>query len=262
MALGVVTAGALLFACSKKDPPVNLAASASAVSAAAPPASAMVVTYDIDPKSKTSVDMAGLKEEIKADTDAAGGQLQIDLGNLANTRGEVKVDLTTLTMHTFADDQDKNDTQTRHARNWLEVGDIADAKTKAANQYVVFAIQSVDGLSATDLSKVPPKSESGEDIRTVTATVHGDFLLHGHKVQKDVPVEARFHYAAGSTPTSKPTKVDVRSKKPMEVTLAEHDVKPRDNIGKLTAWTTSLVAKVAKTADVTLDLHATLGHVD
>jgi hypothetical protein len=42
----------------------------------------------------------------------------------------------------------------------------------------------------------------------------------------------------------------------LHVTLKEHDVHPRDTFGKLTDWSASLISKVAETADITLDIHA------
>jgi hypothetical protein len=240
----------------KKDTPVALAESASALVTAAPPASAKVIPYAIDTASKTTIDMPGLKEHIKADTDVAMGTLDVDVTNLANTRGEVKVDLTSLKTHTFGDEHDES--QTTHAHNWLEVGDVAAADVKKANQYAVFAIQSLDKISAPDVSKVTPTKDGGEDIRTVTATVKGEFLVHGHKASKEVPIEARFHYPAGAPADSKPTKIDIKSTSPLHVTLKEHEIMPHDNFGKVASWTSALVSKVAETADVTLDLHATL----
>jgi hypothetical protein len=255
----VLAACALAVGC-KKDNAVALAESASALATVAPPATAMVVPYAIDKASKTSIDMPGLKEHIMADTDGAAGKIDVDLMNLKNTRGEVKIDLTTLKTHTFHDDRDES--QTHHALNWLQVGDAATPQEKAANQYAVFAIESVDKLSATNVSKVAPTKDGSEDIRTVTATVHGEFLVHGHKAKKDVPIEARFHYPAGAKADSDPTRVDIKSTSPLSVTLKEHDVHPRDNFGKLASWTTKLISKVAETAAVSLDLHADLSNAN
>jgi hypothetical protein len=124
----------------------------------------------------------------------------------------------------------------------------------------VFAIQTIDGASAKDVSKVAPVKEGADDVRTVTLTAHGDFLIHGRKVKKDVPLEAKFHYAAGAAPDAQPTRIDVRTTSPMKVLLAEHDIKPRDNFGKLAQKSLGLLGtKVAETADVTLDLHFTSG---
>ena len=58
----------------------------------------------IDPKGKTTIDMPAPKEHIKAITEAAGGSVDVDLMNVTNTRGEVKIDMTTLSTHTFGND--------------------------------------------------------------------------------------------------------------------------------------------------------------
>jgi hypothetical protein len=96
-----------------------------------------------------------------------------------------------------------------------------------------------------------------DEVRSVDMVVHGDVLVHGHKLQKDVPVAVAFRYPSGAAPTSEPTRVDIKSKAPMRVVLKEVDVQPRDTVGQLTAWTTSLVSKVAEYADVTVNLGAT-----
>ena len=137
------------------------------------------------------------------------------------------------------------------------MGDAATADVKKANQYAVFAINSLDHISATDVSKIAASKEGGDEVRTVTATAHGDFLVHGHKAAKEVPIEAVFHYAAGTPADGKPSRIDIKSTAPLHVTLKEHDVHPRDTEGKLTQWTTSLISKVAETADISLDFHAT-----
>ena len=124
-------------------------------------------------------------------------------------------------------------------------------------RWAEFAIRSVDGLSATELAHVPAVKDGDADVRTITATVHGDLLLHGHKVQKDDVVEVAFRYASGAPADAKPSRIDVTSKQPMRVVLKEHDVAPRDTEGKLAAWTTNLIAKVADNADVTVNLKAT-----
>src|SRR2546426_602117 len=79
--------------CSKKEEAAALlpAASSLAPSVAAP--TAKVVKYTIDTKGKTSIDMEAPVEHIKADTDTAGGSLDVDLTNLTNTRGAVKIDV-------------------------------------------------------------------------------------------------------------------------------------------------------------------------
>jgi len=253
----------LLLGCEKKGDTPSLAPSASALAPSTAAPSAKVVKFTIDPKGKTTIDMEAPKEHIKAATEGAMGTVEVDLMNLANTRGEVKVDLSSLKTSTF-NDPSKDTAQTGHALTWLEVADGADGKlpdeVKAQNRYAVFAIRSIDALSASDVSKIAAvKSPTGDDIRSVTATAHGDFLLHGHKVDKELPLEVAFHYPAGASPTSNPTQIDITTKSPFKVVLAEHDVKPRDSFGKIAKGAFNLLGtKVAETATITMEMHGRL----
>lgn len=253
-----VAVGVGLVACDdKKAQAVAPAASSLAPSTSAP--SSKTAKFTIDPKSTTSIDMPAPKEHIKAGTEAATGTLDVDFTNLANTRGEVKADLTTLSTKTFGD-ADKDKTQTAHARTWLEVADGEEGKladdVKAANKYAVYAIRGVENLSATDLTKVPATKDGDDEVRTVTATTKGELLVHGHKVERDADVEVQFRYAPGAAP-DKPKSLVIKSKKPLRATLAEHDVKPRDGFGKIAKGAFNLLGtKVADVADVTLDLRA------
>ncbi|HEX8794898.1 MAG TPA: hypothetical protein VF765_28320 [Polyangiaceae bacterium] len=242
-----------LISCSKKDDPAQLAPSASSLASSQASPAAMAWHYAIDPKSTTHVDMPGLKEHIKGDTTAAKGTLDVVGTDLAQSRGTIMIDLATFATNTFGNDDDA--TQTKHARTWLEV--VVDGQTHDDMRWATLAIRAIDGLSAFDLSKVAPSKDGNDDVRSVDMVVHGDVLVHGHKLQKDVPVTVAFRYPSGAAPTSEPTRVDIQSKAPMRVVLKEVDVQPRDTVGTLTAWTTSLVSKVAEYADVTVKLGAT-----
>lgn len=249
-----------LFGCDDKTKQqVALAPSASALAPSMAAPSAKIVKFMVDPKGTAAIDMPAPKEHIKAGTDAAAGSLDIDVMNLAASRGELKMDLSTLTTTTFGNDDDKK--QTMHARCWLEVADCEDGKVaddvKAANKYAVYAIRSIENPSATDLTKVAPTKEGDDDVRTVTLTTKGELLIHGHKVEREALVEAAFHYAPGGDAT-KPKSIVVKTKSPLKVTLGEHDVKPRDNFGKIAKGAFHLLGtKVADTADITLDVRAT-----
>lgn len=254
-------AGGLLVAsaaCDKKSDTASPGVtSASSVAPVAPPPTAMVVHYDLAKDGKTHVDGPAPVEHLKAETTATQGTLDVDLMNLANSRGEVKVDLTTLTTHTF-DSAEQDTKQTKDAAGWLEVGDAVKPDEREANRWAVYAIRSIDGLSASNVSKVAPVKEGGDDVRAVTLTTHGDFLLHGHKVDKAATVEVKFHYPAGAAADSHPSSIEVRSKEPLKVTIADHDVKPRDNFGKIAKRAFGLLGtKVAEVLDVTLELRAT-----
>jgi len=238
--------------CSRKDDATQLAPAASALAASKTESSASTWHYAIDPKSTTHVDMPGVKEHIKADTTAATGTLDVVAKDLTQTRGLVRIDLTTFATHTFGNGDDA--TQTEHALTWLEV-EMA-GKVHDDMRYADFAVRSVDGIATPDLSKIAPTKDGADDVRTVTATVHGDILVHGHKVQKDALVDIAFRYPSGGRPDDKPARITVRSKEPLRLVLKELDVRPRDPAGQLLDWTTRLISKVAETADITVDLAA------
>ncbi len=225
--------------CGKADDTVRVAPSATALAVSTPSATAPVSHFAIDAKSATHVDMPGDSEHIIADTTAATGTLDVVLSDLAQTRGLVRIDLSTLTTSTFHTSRDAD--QTKHARTWLEA--VVDGKANETMRWADFAIRSVDGLSATDVSKVLAAKDGADDVRRVSAVVHGEFLVHGHQVAKDDAVEVTFRYAAGTASDAKPARVEVKSTQPMHVVLKEHGVEPRDPVGQLLGWTTQFLGR-------------------
>jgi hypothetical protein len=251
--LALATPASLALAgCGKKDDATALAPSATALASSQAAATARAWHFAVDPKGVTHVDMPGVTEHIVGDTAASDGALDIVPADLAQSRGTLRIDLSTFATHTFGNSHDAD--QTTHARTWLEA--VVDGKTNEPMRWATFAIRSIDGLSATDLTKVAPTKDGGDDVRTVSMTVHGDMLVHGHQLQKDGVVDVAFHSPSGSAPDAVPTKVSIRSKQPLRVVLKEVDVQPRDTVGQLTSWTTRLISKVAEYADVTVDLSA------
>jgi hypothetical protein len=240
--------------CGKKGDTVQVAPSATslAVSSASAAAASAATHFAVDGRSTAHVEMPGDVEHIVADTSAAAGTLDVVMSDLGQTRGLVRVDLATLTTSTFHTSRDAD--QTKHARTWLEA--VVDGKTNEAMRWADYAIRSVDGLSATDVSKVPATRDGADDVRRVSAVVHGDLLLHGHQVAKDDAVELTFRYPAGAAADAKPARLEIKSTQAMHVVLKEHEVEPRDPVGQLLGWTTQLLSKVARTADVTVSLVA------
>jgi hypothetical protein len=245
-------------ACRKEtsDPPSPPAAPV-AVSSAAHAGSS--VDYAIDPSGKASIDMPAPSERIKGETTAAKGVLHVDREDLAATRGDVFIDLGTLATHTF-DDADKNATQTHHAHTWLQIDDkMTDGAARERNRWAHFAIRSIDGLSAADLTHVAPARVGGDDVRSVSLVAHGELEVHSlpAKGLASAPLEVRFHFPAGAPATASATAIDIVSKGPFTITLADHDVKPRDAEGILAQKAFGLIGtKVAEVADVSVDLVA------
>jgi hypothetical protein len=242
------------------DKKTNLAPAASSLAPTPPPPpGSMTMKFAIDQASKTSMELDAPKEKIKATSTGGTGNLDVDLMNIQNSRGEIKMDLTTLTT-TGRDTAKDNAAQTTHARTWLEVADGEDGKldeaVKTANRYAVYAIRGIDNPSAQDVTKVAPSQEDGDDVRTVSLRSKGELLIHGHKVDREAELEVKFHYPPGGD-AGKPMWIGIKTKTPLRVVLAEHDVKPRDGFGKIAKGSFNLLGtKVADNADISLDLRA------
>ena len=260
--LVLLAASSSAFGC-KKDASADAPAPAPpspAVAAAEPTGpSAASVDYAIDPAGKATIDMPAPNERIKAETSAAKGALHVDLHDLARTRGDVFIDLATFTTHTFGD-AEKDATQTHHSHTWLQIDETErNSAVRERNRWVHFAIRSIDGLSATDVSKVPATRTGGDDVRVVTLVAHGDVEVHSFpaKAPKAAPLEVRFHFAPDAPADAKPTSIEVVSKDPLTITLADHDVKPRDAEGIVAQKAFAILGtKVADVANVSVNLLA------
>ena len=246
-----------LAGCEEKKP--NLAPVASSLAPPAVPSGPTVKKFAIEKNGKATLELEAPREKIKASTTASSGSIDVDLANLKASRGEIRVDLTTLTTATFPE-AEKNASQTAHARTWLEVADAEaklDDKLKEENRYAVYAIRSIEQASETDVRKIAPVREGAGEVRKATIIVKGELLVHGHKVEREAEIEVGFLYEPGVS-ADRPTGLTIVTKKPFRVTLAEHAVQPRDGLGKIAKGSFSLLGtKVAENADVTLDLRAT-----
>ncbi|MGB1013904.1 MAG: hypothetical protein ACPG4T_07210 [Nannocystaceae bacterium] len=185
---------------------------------------------------------------------AINGTLHIDLDDLTKTTGLVHVDLAELELFQRVANDDgnfgeeiKSAGQNEHARNWLEIGPDAPDDVRAKNNRVEFSLKEVKSPSATDI-----KTLKG-DVRSVTFTATGDFLLHQRAAAKTTDIEMVFHFKGDTV-----EKVAVKTVKPLAIGLDEYDVRPREAFGKLAAKTLAAVSsKVAKEAAVSVAFVAT-----
>ncbi len=175
--------------------------------------------------------------------------------DLTQSRGLVRIDLRPSRPTRLAR------TTTRRRRSTPSRGSKSASATRRARRCAGPTLRFAGSTAPAppDLTKVEAPKTAQSDVRTVTMTVHGDVLIHGHQIQKDGLVDVRFPLSFGGCARLRgPTKIEIKSKEPMHVVLKELDVRPRDPAGQLLDWTTKLISKVAETADVTVDLAAIL----
>lgn len=240
----------------------KLAPTASALEAAMPKAPS-ALAFAVDPGSSSFTFLMDSPLE-KIDGDAPKslqGDLYIDPTDLTKSTALVKADLNLLTLYQQKRGDDKgayserkkSDLQNEHARGWLQLdakdGEVTPAQAEM-NRWAEIKILKLDNLSATDVTKM-----TGAE-RKVTATVSGDFRLHGRKATKTAKVELDFKYTG-----DKLDAVEVKTVEPFVIPLEEFEVHPRDAAGKLVkslseALSSNLKGKVAKDAPVAISFVA------
>jgi len=239
----------------KPDKPAPTIAPAATALAPAKPAAVEAKKLTIE-KAGSKVDfvMEAPQEKIVGHVPGTTtGDLQIDFMDVTKSTGLVSVDISGIEIFQAKADKDgkfgeekKVDAQNEHARNWLEIGAMADEAARKQNRLSQFSIKSIQAMGEKDISKLPGAE------RKVMLKVTGDFLLHGHKNEKTAEVEATFKFDG-----DKPVSVALRTVKPFAIGLAEYDVKPRDTVGKLLQkGLEALSSKVGKEAEVSLQFTA------
>jgi hypothetical protein len=259
--LTILGAALLALAGCKDKPKADLAPTASALQAAAMPDKAVAFAVD-SPSSKVTFLMDSPLEKI--DGDASGGlqgDLFLSLEDIAQSTALVKLDLMKLVLYQQKrgdekagySERKKSDLQNEHAHEWLQLvphdGEVTQAQAEA-NRWVEFKIDKVENASITNVAAAPGAE------RKLTATISGDFRLHGRKNRKSAPVEITVNYAG-----DKPQSVHVKTTAPLHIGLEEYEVNPRDAGGKFVkslseALGDNLKGKVAKDAPVEIDFTA------
>jgi hypothetical protein len=262
MMVGALVLCAALGCNKQKEPEQKLAPTASALEAAMPKApSASAFQVDSGSSSFTFL-MDSPLEKIDGDAPKSiQGELYIDPADLTKSTALVKADLKLLTLYQQKrgdekgdySERKKSDLQNEHARGWLQIepkeGEVTPEQAEM-NRWAELKILKLDNLSATDVTKL-----TGAE-RKVTATVSGDFRLHGRKATKSAKVELDFKYDG-----DKLTSVEVKTLEPFVIPLEEFEVHPRDAAGKLVktlteAISSNLKGKVAKDAPVSVSFVA------
>ncbi|MBI4951539.1 MAG: YceI family protein [Myxococcales bacterium] len=187
------------------------------------------------------------EEKIKGRWGKLRGQLDVEPTDLRKTTGQIDVDLADTTTETF-DDAAKNLKQTEHARNWFELGTDVPEAQREQNRWARFTVEKVDEVGAVNLASVAPTG----DARTVHVTASGHLWLHGVTSPKTVKLVLTL-----GGPAERPTSLRIATEAPMPVSMKEHDVKPRDVVGRFLKGASEKVgAKIVDDVQIFFEIEA------
>lgn len=259
---GVFAASLLLGASAcKEEPKPTLAPAASSLGAAAPKAEGATTLAVDSSTSSVKFLMDSPLEKIDGEAPASvGGELFVDPKDLTKSTGLIKIDLDKLSLYQQKrtdegqpyGERRKNAKQNEHARDWLQLvpreGEVTPEQAQK-NRFAEFKLEKVE-------TAMPDVAALSGAERKATASVSGDFLLHGRKAKKNAKLELVFEYAGDELKA-----VRVKSVEPIPVNLDEFEVHPRDATGKLVQSVTDAIAsnlkgKLSNVAPITLEFTA------
>lgn len=247
-----------LVACGENNAhPLAMTASAETLGTSAPKSAAAKPFAIQKSQSQVGFAMDAPIEKIRGKVqNGVEGTLHIDPQDLKQTTGTISVDISELELFQQRKGEDgsfgeetKNETQNKHARQWLEIDPSTPEDIRKKNSRVEFRIKSIEQVSEKNVTKMPGTE------RVVTVKAKGDFLLHGRISEKVVDLEAKFTFDGDNIAS-----LTVKTVSPFNAGLAEHDVHPRESFGVLAKKTLEVLSeKVARDALVSLELKAVPG---
>jgi polyisoprenoid-binding protein YceI len=192
-------------------------------------------------------------EKIRGEVSEARGEVRLDAADLGQTRGEVSFRVTTLRTLTFGE-AGKDESQTDHARNWLQVGSKSEAADRQRYEWATFRVMAVEvaappGGGAARLADLPAEADGS---RVVRGKAVGDLSLHGVTRSHTIAFTARV-----SGPAAAPTGLVLTTERPLDLSLKDHAVEPRDEIGSLLAGALEKIGKkISDRVQVSLEVKA------
>jgi YceI-like domain len=207
--------------CAKKSPkPVHtepwLAHPPPSAAASADGGAAVLTRYTLTEQSVIRFELPTRLGKVQGKLTKVSGELSVALSALAQSRGQVRVDLSSLQI----DNTDSAD--------WLARAEaalnVADAGSGAAPQ-ASFDISALEDVAPDAIEPVVARDGGALPTRRARAVADGNLLLNGFRVVKREPLEAEFGFA---NDVAIPATVVIRSRAPFVISLETHEIQIRE----------------------------------
>jgi YceI-like domain len=204
-------------ACAKKEPkplrtePWLAHPSASAAASAGSDAALPATRYTLTEQSLIRFEIPSKRGPLRGSLTRVSGELSVVLSDLSQSRGQVRVDLSSLGF----EGPDANDAAPR-ARGALELSDAGAAPS------ATFDLSELRDVSPAQLEPAPDSDAGTPFTRRVRLTAVGNLLLHGFRVVRRTSLEAEFGFVGDR---SVPSTLMIRSRAPFVVSLETHAIR-------------------------------------
>jgi len=257
----------VLLGCSKSQPDER---QPSAPWRAAPSASAptLAARYRVEDRCRASVELRAREASPRGSFRVCRGELDVNLLDLERTRGTLAIDLASIEMTADTADGGRSDEATQRAQSWMDVGASRPEAERERLRWATFTLSSIENASSSAAHTGKRESKPNEtpavesdagvargERRVVKLTAKGTLLLHGVRVELDAPLLVAFDYASKAGADVAPESIQVDTRRALRVTLATHDIKPRDSAGVFQAQDMKLFGRqVGREARVDVSL--------
>jgi hypothetical protein len=208
-------------ACAKKEPkPLHSEpwlAHPPASAAASGDAGVPAARYALSEQSRIRFELASRHGALHGSLTRVSGELSVSLADLASSRGQVRVDLSSLTLSQDGNSDDS--TLLARAKGALGIGDFGSPPTAS------FELSSLEDVAPALLEPAPDRDGGAAFTRKARATAVGNLLLHGFRVLRRAPLEAEFSF---DRDRNVPSTLVIRSRAPFVVSLETHEIRARD----------------------------------
>ncbi|MEO6602333.1 MAG: YceI family protein [Polyangiaceae bacterium] len=212
--LGAIVSGG---ACAKKEPkplrtePWLAHPPASAAASEGSDAALPATRYTLTEQSLIRVEIPAKRGALRGTLTRVSGELSVVLTELSQSRGLVRVDLSSLSF----EGSDADDAE-RRARAALELSETG------ATPSATFDLSELSDVSPTRLEPAPESDAGAPFTRRARLTAVGNLLLHGFRVVRRASLEAEFGFLGDR---GVPSTLMIRSRAPFVVSLETHAIR-------------------------------------
>jgi hypothetical protein len=234
--------------CAKKDPkPVHtepwLAHPPPSASASADGGAAALTRYTLTGPSVIRFELRTRLGKVQGKLSKVSGELNVALSALAQSRGQVRVDLSSLEI----DNTDSAEWLAR-AQAALNVADAGGGAAPQAN----FDITAFEDVAPDAIEPVVARDGGALPTRRARAIADGNLLLNGFRVAKSEPLEAEFGF---TNDLAIPATVVIRSRAPLVISLETHEIQIHEAAPKNAKRRSSRPPAAARDVRVSVELY-------
>ena len=193
-------------------------------------------------QASVDLELRAKRGQFKGKLGRVEGTIDVDPIHLERTRARLTADLESLSLEAGGEE---DTALLSRAFDWLEIGDLRAGADRARNRYAVLNIRALEQPTRAD--------EVRGQRRTARGIAQGDLTLHHFRVPLTLELDIEFRAVDGRVADA----LVIRTRRPFVVSLAAHDILPRDARGRLISSPFSALGpEVVRDARVTAELRA------